>query len=157
MRATAQAFLRLAFDINRHLSRFFPDPVAFRSLQARTATLISGSNALQFLDRALWPEADLDIYVFKQHVGEIGRFLLGIGYNFQPAEGRQDRDFEIASANISVVRQDEYPGPIYDIFEFTKGRRGEDDHRKIEIVAAVAPFLCVLRSHSSESPVILSY
>lgn len=43
--------MRVAFDINRCLSRFFTSPSAFRSLQARTGTLISGSIALQFLDR----------------------------------------------------------------------------------------------------------
>ncbi|PCH44988.1 hypothetical protein WOLCODRAFT_91093 [Wolfiporia cocos MD-104 SS10] len=56
-----QDFSYRAFDVNRRLSRFFSDPFAFRSLQARTATLISGSFALQFFDRTFYPEADLDL------------------------------------------------------------------------------------------------
>ena len=51
------------YIINNHLSRFFPDPIVFRSLQARTANLVSGSNALQFSDRTSYEEADTDVYV----------------------------------------------------------------------------------------------
>ncbi|EIW73751.1 hypothetical protein CONPUDRAFT_160756 [Coniophora puteana RWD-64-598 SS2] len=51
-----QSFIHRAYNINRHLSRFLTDPISFQSLQARTGTLISGSNALQFLDRTRTPE-----------------------------------------------------------------------------------------------------
>ncbi|KAF8555426.1 hypothetical protein OG21DRAFT_1393608, partial [Imleria badia] len=44
-------FKTRAFNINRHLSRYFTDPIVFRCLQARTNSLVSGSNTLQFLDR----------------------------------------------------------------------------------------------------------
>jgi hypothetical protein len=78
-------FYGRAFNINRHLSRFFSDPLAFRSLQARTGTLISGSNALQFLDRTFYPDSDLDLYA---HCGtwarEVGQWLLSEGYVFVP-------------------------------------------------------------------------
>jgi hypothetical protein len=62
-RLAATDYLARAFNINRHLSRFFSDPKAFRSLQARTATVISGSGALQFFQRDVYPESDLDLYV----------------------------------------------------------------------------------------------
>jgi len=45
------AWKRAAYNINRFLERFFMDPVAFRVLQAQTNLLISGSAALQFMDR----------------------------------------------------------------------------------------------------------
>jgi hypothetical protein len=79
-------FSQSAYNINRHLSRFFADPVGFRSLQARTATLISGSNALQFLDRTFYPESDLDLYVHPGHAREVGEWLLKKeGYTFAPS------------------------------------------------------------------------
>jgi hypothetical protein len=45
------AWRRAAYNINRFLQRFFKDPVAFRILQAQTNLLVSGSSALQFMDR----------------------------------------------------------------------------------------------------------
>ena len=42
---------RAAYNVNRFLERFFKDPVTFRVLQAQTNLLISGSAALQFMDR----------------------------------------------------------------------------------------------------------
>lgn len=50
-RETVVAWKRAAFNVNRPLGRFFHDPTSFRRLQARTGLLISGSFALQFLDR----------------------------------------------------------------------------------------------------------
>lgn len=65
-------FNNRAFNINRHLGRFFKDPKGFRSLQARTGTLISGSNALQFFDRTYYPESDMDLFAHRGHSREIG-------------------------------------------------------------------------------------
>lgn len=77
-------FFQRAYNINRHLSRFFPDPLSFRSLQARTGLIISGSNALQFLDRTFYPESDLDIYSHPGHVYEVLEWIESFGYQFEP-------------------------------------------------------------------------
>ncbi|KAG1754581.1 hypothetical protein EDB19DRAFT_1667165 [Suillus lakei] len=77
-------FFPRAYNINRHLSRYFPDPLAFRSLQARTGLVISGSNALQFLDKSFYPESDLDLYAHPGHVYEALEWLESVGYRFQP-------------------------------------------------------------------------
>ncbi|RPD63614.1 hypothetical protein L227DRAFT_496572 [Lentinus tigrinus ALCF2SS1-6] len=86
--------MKSAFNINCRLSRFFDDPLAFRSLQARTSTLISGSTALQFFDRTLYANSGLDLFVHKPHRREVGRWLLQSGYTFVP-DSFQDPDFEI--------------------------------------------------------------
>lgn len=90
-------FCSLAFNINNHLSRFFVKPIAFRSLQARTATVISGSNALQFLDRTFYPESDLDLYVYPgDNDREVGQWLIDEeGYQFTP-NSLQPEDFNVA-------------------------------------------------------------
>ncbi|KAG2757597.1 hypothetical protein P692DRAFT_20711587, partial [Suillus brevipes Sb2] len=49
--AVTQNFRGHAYNINQHLSRYFPDSLSFRSRQARTGLIISGLNAPQFLDR----------------------------------------------------------------------------------------------------------
>ena len=48
------------------LARFFPDPgdvLAFRQLQTELQSLVSGSHALQLLDRTVYQDSDLDLYV----------------------------------------------------------------------------------------------
>jgi hypothetical protein len=74
--------------------RFFCNPIDFRSLQARTGTLISGSNALQFLDRTFYAESDLDLYTHPGHSREVGLWLIRHeGYQFVPSAS-QAADFE---------------------------------------------------------------
>lgn len=85
-------FICRAYNINRHLSRYFPDPLAFRSLQARTGLVISGHNALQFLDRGFYPESDLDLYAHPGHVYEALEWLDSVGYEFKP-EYWQEEDW----------------------------------------------------------------
>lgn len=77
-------YIRRAFNINKHLSRYFDNPVDFRSLQARTGTLISGSNALQFFDRSFYPDSDLDLYVPNMWAEEVGIWMSQHGYVFKP-------------------------------------------------------------------------
>lgn len=92
-------FTRRAYNINRHLSRYFPDPLAFRSLQARTGLVISGSNALQFLDRSFYPESDLDLYAHPGHVYEALEWLDSVGYKFQPESWQQQDWHDEVSAD----------------------------------------------------------
>ena len=58
-----QNLLPLQWNIDRTLRRFVRDPQALRSQMAKCEALISGSVALQFFERVVWPESDLDIYV----------------------------------------------------------------------------------------------
>ncbi|KAI0777561.1 hypothetical protein BD413DRAFT_609896 [Trametes elegans] len=81
-----QDYSERAFNINKRLLRFFSNPLAFRSLQARTATVISGSFALQFFDRSYYPGSDLDVYCHPKSAAilDVGSFLLSEGYVYQP-------------------------------------------------------------------------
>lgn len=85
-RAALAEYSTRAYNVNRHLLTFFKNPLSFRSLQARTGTLISGSNALQFLDRTYYPDADMDLYVHPGHTLDVGRWLMSgeEGYTFVP-------------------------------------------------------------------------
>ncbi|KAA1473451.1 hypothetical protein DENSPDRAFT_902680 [Dentipellis sp. KUC8613] len=143
--ALVKSYLRVAYDINRHLSYFFPDPVAFRSLQARTATLIAGSNALQFFERTVYPDSDLDLYVPKPCVAEVGTFLLAIGYTFRAA-ANQEKDFP-AEAPCERIGRTPYPGPIYNILKFEKQVGGEN--RCVEVISCLCPISCIIGAHST--------
>ncbi|KAI0745552.1 hypothetical protein C8Q76DRAFT_688605 [Earliella scabrosa] len=89
-------YMNDVFDINRTLLRYFEDPTAFRCLQARTATLISGPTALSFFSRRA-PAGVLELYVHFRHRREVARWLLEHGYQFSPAP-QQDANFELAAS-----------------------------------------------------------
>lgn len=60
-------------------------------MQARLAILISGSNALQFLDSTFYPESDLDLYVWEDSVEEVGHWLMEHeGYSFAPSRDQDN-------------------------------------------------------------------
>ncbi|KAF8431605.1 hypothetical protein L210DRAFT_3651003 [Boletus edulis BED1] len=95
--SAAAEFKTRAFNINRHFTRYFTDPIVFRSLQARTNSLVSGSNALQFLDRTFYPESDLDLYTHPGHSFEVAQFLVEVeGYHYVPRE-YQTKDWKVAT------------------------------------------------------------
>lgn len=122
-------FKRRAYNINRHFSRYFTNPIAFRSLQAKTNTLVSGSNALQFLDRTFYPEADLDLYTHPRHSFEVAQFLVEIeGYRYVPRH-TQRQDWK-AAVNIPL-----------DLLERRVVPRGNTNHAyPVTIIRAVWTF-----------------
>jgi hypothetical protein len=87
-KAQGDAFFRCNFKINDHLSRFFLDPIGFRSLQQRTGALISGSFALQFFHHVEYPYSDLDLYVPWENTRAVGHWLMNNGYVFRLKYGR---------------------------------------------------------------------
>ncbi|KAG9311289.1 hypothetical protein JVU11DRAFT_8377 [Chiua virens] len=151
-----------AFNINRHLSRYFLDPVAFRSLQAKTNTLISGSNALQFLDRSFYPESDLDLYTHPGHTFELAQFLVQVErYTFVPT-GHQPTDWRTAipekwDGTQKRVRMEwdedeplEYPlKGITGVFTFQKPSPSEGTLKVQVIEAAASPVEAILHFHST--------
>ncbi|KIJ15742.1 hypothetical protein PAXINDRAFT_114105 [Paxillus involutus ATCC 200175] len=157
------AFKHRAFNINRHLSRFFSDPFAFRSLQAKTSTLISGSNALQFLDRTFYPESDLDLYTHPGHAFEVARFLdESEGYHFVPRDDQeQDWREEIKESwdgtqkRLQTVNQ--MGGPvtyplsgINAVYTFQMARSGDQEALTVQIIDALgSPLQVILSFHST--------
>ncbi|KAG2342463.1 hypothetical protein BDR05DRAFT_346245 [Suillus weaverae] len=138
--AAYKDFSRRAYNIHRHLSRFLSEPLNFRSLQARTGTLIAGSNALQFLDRTFYPKSDMDLYVHPGHVREVLDYLVQReGYKFKP-DSTQPEDYrEIVS--------DEWDG-VESVLSIEK--RGPDGLLKIQLIACeTSPFDAIINFHST--------
>ncbi|KDR73334.1 hypothetical protein GALMADRAFT_142446 [Galerina marginata CBS 339.88] len=71
------------FDIQNVLGRYFTSKQIsmFRELQSATGMFISGSTALQFMAREVYPESDLDLYVEHRFRKPIALWLRSIGYN----------------------------------------------------------------------------
>ena len=131
---SVQDFHSRAFNVNRHLRRFFDDPIAFRNMQARFAILISGSNALQFLDSTFYPESDLDLYVSYDSAQEVGKWLMEHeGYSSAPSKRKANDAFT----------------SILGFCNFTKD--GPDGPLAVQVVVAlISPMEAILNFHSSE-------
>lgn len=161
-------FCSRAFSINRHLLHYFSNPIDFRSLQARTGTLISGSNALQFFDRSFYPESDLDLYTHPGRSREVGLWLIrNEGYHFVPSasqegsfenlvkddwDGLARRYDEQTDVNLEGGQRYRMAG-IHAVYTFMKTTPyNKDSQLKVQIIEAETnPLQCVLSFHSCKS------
>lgn len=167
-----QSYLVRCYDINRHLGHFFDDPIAFRRCQFKTKALIAGSNALQFLDRTYYPEADLDVYVDIRFCEDLAEFMTSRGeYTFKPREG-QAQTVE-AALEPALEAWSAGPGLIYPlnlgnlqfgsntseyssqgigvVLNFVK-QKSEVETLNVQLIAAArSPLDCILSFHSSTS------
>ncbi|THU87492.1 hypothetical protein K435DRAFT_681572, partial [Dendrothele bispora CBS 962.96] len=81
------SFNERAFRVAHVLRRYFPDASLlskFRYLQYYLDVVISGSTALQFLERTTFKNADLDLYMNYEAVPQFKRFLEAAGYVWTP-------------------------------------------------------------------------
>ena len=163
-----------AYDINRHFNRFFRDPVAFRRMQMYTGSVVSGSSALQFFDRTLYPDADLDIYADKDQAEIVGKWIMDqagdslsgpgaqMGYNFVPREN-QPPDFfaalkaaphQPAQAHPEEVDEEVPPGYpealVSGVFSFIANSHNGHELKVQLILCYEIPIKTILQFHSSE-------
>lgn len=153
-------FKTRAFNVNRHFSRYFTDPIAFRSLQAKTNTLVSGSDVLQFLDRTFYPDSDLDVYTHPGHSFEVAQFLVEAqGYEFAP-HGEQEEEWREAiqdnwdgtQPRMFRGRTERYPlQGINAVWTFKKTGIKQETLKVQIIEASSSPVEAILEFHSSTS------
>ncbi|KIK58688.1 hypothetical protein GYMLUDRAFT_135532, partial [Collybiopsis luxurians FD-317 M1] len=153
-------FSQVAYSVSQVLSRFFnaDEITQFRVIQALTGLLISGSIALQFLQRESYPGSDLDLYVEHCFARIVGHFLMSLQYVFHPRTA-QDSNFDIAitSIRLSGVEANplhQYPAfHIAGVYDFTKG----NDQRIQLITAVFSPLDIILNFHSTVVMNIISH
>jgi len=80
-----KALLAERFDVNTRLKRFFPDPIAFRQVQADTGTLISGDFALQVFDDVTWRDYTLDLLVCEDDCAKLESSIVDQGWQHHDA------------------------------------------------------------------------
>jgi hypothetical protein len=150
-----RAYAQRAFSINKRLSRFFRDPVKFRTVQARGGTLISGSFALQFFDRSFYAESDLDLYLHPGEAKALGTFLVSEGYSFVPRPSQIRNPGDNEPWKNGQLREDwEEEGDYGDrrrvrcVYTFVRSD-GDEDIKKVQLVVAYhTPMDAVLGFHS---------
>ena len=57
-----QDYLHEAYNFDLFLLKYFQDTAGFRSMQAKSGAIWSGSEALRFLGRYQWQSKDSDLY-----------------------------------------------------------------------------------------------
>ena len=154
LRSAVKAYIARVFTVERVISRYFEDPSSFRSMQAHTATIISGSAALQFFDRSFYPSSDLDLYVPVLGARKLACFIVDNGYTFVPHFGQKSllRDALEESA-MPLWMEDQYSATrgIAGVFGFTKISNGDELTIQM-IVAFNATLDIILHYHSSTHP-----
>ena len=151
-RIAANGYLAAAHSIDRFLAPFFVSVAGarkFRSLQARTGTLIGGLSALHFLERSSDSQVILELYAFFQHRHEIGQWLLDEGYSFAPTS-RQKEDY-LSTITDPHILKDEFfwPPSVCGVVSFKKFR---SDLTQVEVHVSLAmrnPMEIALESSSS--------
>lgn len=151
-------YLSIVFNINSLLQRFFTHPRKFRGVQAATRTLIGGSTCVQFFDRTFYPDSDLDLYVTRDGVYELCKWILdhgGRGYVFNPTSVQLE---DLQKAILALMtpprkahigRETGYYGDFQILGVFNFGVPGSTLHIQV-IVAAYSALDCILSHHSRE-------
>lgn len=150
VREAVASFYRRAFRIEHILRRYFAshEILQFRELQATTATIISGSSALQFFDRTEYADSDLDLYVEHRFRIPVVLWLKNIGYTFVPRSSLGPQNIEIVlDENFGTTSPvtSEYTDAMF-VLDFMR----PNHHHKIQLITSSAsPLELVLHFHSS--------
>ena len=151
-------YRKRAFCVDRLLLRYFTpaEITRFRELQYLTGALISGSTALQFLDRDTYPDSDLDVYVQYRFIRPLTEWLVQIGYKYKPLSDSS----ELATLDAAFVAEP----PERQWFPYAMDIFGEDyskstlvfnfekrhPQRIIQLITSFnCPIQCILDFHSS--------
>ena len=169
--AATKDYMDRAFDINRHLKRFFNYPLSFRVLQARTQAVVSGSSALQFMGRLYYPISDLDIFVANRNAQEVCDWVVyqgGKGYRFTPTAGQTAKGIVDVPTALEIHNhrdawRDEPGGETHEwnFYSIQNKRavlnfKSEDDELCVQVIVTHnTPMECILSFHSSKR--IISY
>lgn len=151
-------YITQKFSLTVLLSRFFNDPTEvehFWSLMSTTGMFISGSSAVQFFDRSIYTESDLDLYIEDISAAEVSSWLSSVGYNIRIRDSEYETDSDIEPP-------DDQKTPTGDTFAaMTKFRQSKDvkvldfenlsKNKKIQLISCgTCPLQIVLGFHSSE-------
>ena len=142
------------YQTNHGVGRYFTvqEIFHFRELQATTGAIISGSTALQFFDRTVYADSDLDIYVQHDRARDLALWLDSIGYTFVPLENDNFKTLQMSLDKspdfdpTDITFDNEYCDGVI-ILNFIK-----EDQPSIQVITSRGPPLgMVLQFHSSAS------
>ncbi|KAL1937077.1 hypothetical protein VTO73DRAFT_15132 [Trametes versicolor] len=155
VRFAVNDYIQSVYNPHRLLSPFFRDVSSFRSLQARTGSLISGHSALHFFNRSLRPTDPLDVYVYFHHRREVVDWLLDSGFRFSPSI-TQASGLDYAVEQGRRMQNETYPPDSWECLIFYR----DGSHRNATVrvyIAMRSPMEMILHSHSTCMMNVISY
>lgn len=75
-----KAYKRAVWDPDLFFARWFSRPLSFREVLGECGAIVSGSQALQFFDRTVYDDSDLDIFMQLDRFTLMHRWLSSAGY-----------------------------------------------------------------------------
>lgn len=158
------AFNSLAFDINKFLEKLLPRPIEFRSLQARTGSIIAGSTALSFFARTWFPGDNINLFVNPGHEYEVARHLIDVqGFAYRPTGTVQAVDFvDGNNGNTPLsIEDNQLRGSIYAVrsvkivHRFIRTDKEGHDVEILMMLTTRSALHAVLNAHSSKYAILL--
>jgi hypothetical protein len=150
--------MKRRYKLSHVLSRFFTEDQSeeLRTLMSKTGMVISGSIALQFLDRKIYPDSDLDLYAPLKYAWHIADWLFAAGYTYAPKTASLPT-VDIALRTAVARHGRGYPGNTPSsnrgylkascVLDFTIS----DPPRKIQLISTLRSTIeLILRFHSSK-------
>lgn len=98
-----QSILPMQWNIGRTLKRFVNDPCEFRSQMGQNNALVSGSVALQFFERVVWKDTEMDVFILKGEGAENFCRYIQEREGYFLAEGGKEKVDEYCVNDVSEV------------------------------------------------------
>ena len=131
----AASYFRVAYNPERFLHQFLPDPTdvrAFRSLQAETGVVVFGKAVRKFLARAPLTDTEMDLSVDGLYAPRVDSFLTSAGYDVETRKQesvftKKGEDEEVMRRIVLRVEPSESFGTLDKARDFPSGawRRAE--------------------------------
>lgn len=109
------------WNIDRRLRSWFANPLSFRSVLGECNGIVGGSQALQFFDRDIYPDSDLDIFLKPGAAFLMAWWLEAAGFRY---EGCSDEYDGFAGTLLRIASHEEVKrsmdSPIIGVHNFRK-------------------------------------
>ncbi|KAJ7629947.1 hypothetical protein DFH06DRAFT_1140705 [Mycena polygramma] len=123
MRGVVEHYKNIVWNIDRHLRRWFLDPIGFRRKLKMCGGVVSGSQIVQFFDRTLYPKSDMDVFMRVGGVYLMGTWLATQRYTLVTTSA--DYPFALNRqvgrlASRILVPSIDSPPPIRGVYNYQK-------------------------------------
>ncbi|QDS77712.1 hypothetical protein FKW77_004048 [Venturia effusa] len=115
---------RTGWNVDKRLGRFFRDPVLFRWTLGINDALVSGSFALQFFERVMWKESDLDIFVQE-----------GAGFDNMCSHLIEKEGYALQSHQAQEQLRHYHVDLLVEIKTFVRSPSDTDLYRKVQVIS----------------------
>ncbi|KAF6742988.1 hypothetical protein DFP72DRAFT_829185 [Ephemerocybe angulata] len=145
IRDVVDLYVQTRWNIEQFLGMWFGDPASFRATLAFTGAVVSGSQALRFMDRLPpAPKSDLDIVTRVGGVTALARFLESSGYTLVEREPHPQDKYPMLIDVLSITSSKRFcngggKDGIIEIFDFERPTYGRLNQytpvTKVQIIA----------------------